>query len=55
MPNGKIGYIVFPKLVMASISSAFRNEDEEEFLSFGYEGREKGKVGFRVAVHVLMN
>jgi hypothetical protein len=26
-----------------------------EFLSFGCDFREKGKVAFRVAIHVLMN
>jgi hypothetical protein len=55
MPNGKVACIVFPELPMASINFAFRNEDEGEFLSFGSDGREKGKVGFRVAIHVLKN
>jgi hypothetical protein len=55
MPNGKIVCIVFSELPMASISFAFRHEDEMEFLSFGCDGREKGKVGLRVIIHVLMN
>jgi hypothetical protein len=55
MLNGKIVCIVFPELLTASISFAFRNEDEGEFLSFGCDGREKGKIGFHVAIHVLMN
>jgi hypothetical protein len=46
---------VFPELPIISISFTFRNEDEREFLCFGCDGREKGKIGFGVAIHVLMN
>jgi hypothetical protein len=39
MPNDKIVCTVFPELLMASISFAFRNEDEGKSLSFGCDGR----------------
>jgi hypothetical protein len=43
------------RIAYGTISFAFRNEDAGKFFSFGCDGREKGKVGFRVAIHVLMN
>jgi hypothetical protein len=55
MPNGKIVCIAFDELPIISISFACRNEHEVEFLSFGCDGGDSGKVGFRVAIRVLMN